>query len=342
MKHPVLYSLCAAFACSTAFAELSRVSVKGNQFVTADGRPIVFRGLAASDADKLERNAQWNKGYFEQAKAWGANVIRLPIHPAAWRIRGKDAYAKLLDQGVAWASEVGLYVVMDWHVIGNIETQRFLPGSSELYPTKLYDTTKEETLDFWRFMARRYRGNNTVAFFELFNEPATGGNMGECPWAVWKGFIESVIGAIRAEGGTAVPLVAGFNYGYDLTPVANSPIAAEGIGYVAHPYPMKREKPWPEKWTQDWGFVAEKYPAFATELGFCYADDKGAHIPVISDESYVDAITAYSAEKGISFAVWCFDPHWSPTLIKDWSFAPTKQGEFFKKAMLQTAQPKGQ
>lgn len=339
MKHLILYSLCAAFACSTAVAELSRVSVKGNQFVTAEGRPIVFRGLAASDADKLERNDQWNKGYFEQAKAWGANVIRLPIHPAAWRIRGKEGYAKLLDQGVAWAKDTGLYVVIDWHSIGNLQARRFLPGSSELYPVKLYDTTKEETLEFWRFMARRYAGNNTVACFELFNEPATGGNLGECSWADWKEFMETVIAAIRAEGGTAVPLVAGFNYGYDLTPVAQSPINADGVGYVAHPYPMKRQKPWPEKWTKDWGFVAEKYPVFASELGFCYADDKGAHIPVISDETYVDAIASYCAERGISYTVWCFDPHWSPTLIKDWTFAPTKQGDLFKKVLLQSAPP---
>jgi hypothetical protein len=336
MKRILLSALVLASLCPAASAELSRISVKGNQFVTADGKPIVFRGLAASDADKLERNAQWNKGYFEQGKAWGANLVRLPIHPAAWRIRGREGYAKLLDQGVAWAGEVGLYVIIDWHSIGNIQAQRFLPGSSELYPTKLYDTTKEETLDFWRFMAKRYAGNNTVAFFELFNEPATGGNLGECPWAQWKEFMESVIATIRAEGATTVPLVAGFNYGYDLTPVAKSPIAAEGIGYVAHPYPMKREKPWPEKWTKDWGFVAETYPVFASELGYCLAEDKGAHIPVISDDSYVEAITGYCAEKGISYAVWCFDPHWSPSLIKDWTFAPTRQGENFKKVMLQT------
>lgn len=338
MKRILFATFCVAFASTAAWAELSRVSVKGNQFVTAEGRPIVFRGLAASDLDKLKRNDQWNKGYFEQARTWGANVIRLPVHPAAWRIRGQERYSKLLDEGVAWAGEVGLYVIIDWHSIGNLEAQKFLGGSSELYPARLYNTTKEETLEFWRFMAKRYAGNNTVAFFELFNEPATGGDLGECSWERWKTFMESVITAIRAEGGTAVPLVAGFNYGYDLTPVAKSPLNAEGIGYVAHPYPMKREKPWPEKWTKDWGFVAEKYPVFASELGYCLAEDKGAHIPVISDDSYVEAITGYCAEKGISYAVWCVDPHWSPTLIKDWTFTPTRAGGNFKKAMLQAAQ----
>ena len=34
----------------------------------------------------------------------------------------------------------------------------------------------------------------------------------------------------------------------------------------------------------------------------------------------------------ISYAVWCFDPDWPPSLIRDWSFTPTRQGAYFKKA----------
>jgi aryl-phospho-beta-D-glucosidase BglC (GH1 family) len=320
-------------ACAPGFAELSRVSVQGNRFVTADGKTIVFRGLDASDPDKLERNDQWNRGYHEAAKSWGANIIRYPVHPAAWRIRGKESYLKLLDQGVGWARETGLYVIIDWHSMGNLCAGLFAPGYSELYPDRLYNTTQQETLEFWTTMAKHFAGDATVAFFELFNEPALGGKLGDCSWGQWRELMEQIIVAIRANGGTAVPLVAGFNYGYDLTPVVTAPIRAEGIGYVSHPYPMKRKAPWEDQWTKDWGFVAEKYPVFATEVGFCSADDKKAHIPVIGDETYGDALTAYCAKKGISYSVWCFDPHWGPTLIEDWSFAPTRQGKYFKQAM---------
>jgi hypothetical protein len=100
---------------------------------------------------------------------------------------------------------------------------------------------------------------------------------------------------------------------------------------------MKREKPWPAKWTEDWGFAAKKYPLILTEIGFCGPDEKGAHVPVISDESYGDAITAYCAERGISYTVWVFDPQWAPMLIEDWNFTPTRQGRYFKKALQQTA-----
>ena len=305
---------------------LPQVSVSGNKFM-AGGKVIVFRGLDASDPDKLEKDGHWNRDYFEAAKSWGANIIRFPVHPRAWRSRGKEAYLKLLDEGVKWAKELGLYVNIDWHSIGNLRT--------EMYQNAMYETTRKETYEFWRTMASHYKGNTTVAFFELFNEPTViNGQLGLCSWQDWKAMNEEMILIIRANGSKAIPLVAGFNWAYDLTPVANEPINAEGIAYVSHPYPMKREKPWEPKWTADWGFVAQKYPLMLTEIGFCGPDEKGAHVPVISDESYGDAITKYCEEKGISYSVWVFDPQWAPMLISDWNFTPTRQGRYFKQALL--------
>jgi endoglucanase len=338
MKKILLGGLCAALLATQSFAQLSHVSVQENHFVTADGRTIIFRGLDASDPDKLDRNGQWNKHYFEMAKSWGANIVRFPVHPAAWHIHGKENYIKLLDQGVEWAREAGLYVIIDWHSIGNLQEEKFFSNSSELYPQNLYDTTQMETLDFWRTMAKHFSGNNTVAFFELFNEPTVNPDLkiGTCTWPQWKTLMEKIIKEIRANGGTAVPLVAGFNFAYDLTPVAAEPLDVEGIGYVAHPYPMKASQPWDANWTHDWGFVADKYPVILTEVGFLEPGAPDNYNPITGDETYGDALTSYCAKHGISYTVWCFDPHWSPCLIKDWNFTPTREGAYFKKAMLQT------
>ncbi|HYF68856.1 MAG TPA: cellulase family glycosylhydrolase [Ohtaekwangia sp.] len=310
--------------------KLSQVSVQGNQFVTADGKPLVFRGLNTSDPDKLDSQGHWDKRYFEEMKSWSANVVRFPVHPTAWRKRGQEEYIKLLDKGVALAEEQGMYVIIDWHSIGNLK--------NEMYMRPMYETTIKETFEFWRTMANHYKGNTTVAFFELFNEPTVmRGELGSCTWAEWKKLMEEIILIVRATGSKAVPLVAGFNWAYDLTEINKNPIEAEGIGYVSHPYPQKRQKPWEKQWTQDWGYVAEKYPLILTEIGFCGPDDRGAHVPVISDESYGDAITKYTEERGISYVVWVFDPQWSPMLFTDWEFTPSRQGKYFKKAMQESA-----
>ena len=187
-----MFFLCTALASAALPADhLSRVVVKGNQFVTEDGKAIVFRGLDASDPEKLAQEQHWNREYWEAARSRGANIVRLPVHPLAWRAQGKDNYLKLLDQGVGWAKELRLYIIIDWHSIGNLAEEKY-------HRRDAYRTTKLETLEFWSTMARHYAGDNTVAFFELFNEPALGEKLGECSWQQWKQLMEDMISTWRA------------------------------------------------------------------------------------------------------------------------------------------------
>ena len=132
----------------------------------------------------------------------------------------------------------------------------------------MYDTTKQETYNFWRVMARHYAGHNTVAFYELFNEPTTYRNqLGPVSWDAWKKSVEEEITLIRAYNPQAIPMVAGFD---------------------------------------------------------CFGGREPAYGP---------AIFKYLESKGISWTVWCFDPEWGPTLIKNWNYDLNASGEAAKAAM---------
>lgn len=316
-------------AAQDSSTPLPLIRVEGNRFVGPDGETVMFRGFSFSDPDKLERDGQWNRALFEEARTrWNANVVRLPVHPAAWRARGEEAYLALLDDGLRWAEETSLYVIIDWHSIGNLRT--------ELFQAPMYNTTKTETLRFWQSIAARYGNRPVVAFYELFNEPTRfNGMLGRISWEDFKGYMEEIIYMVRAHGAQGIPLAAGFNWAYDLMEPAANPIDAPGVAYVTHPYPQKRPQPWEEQWQADWGFMAERYPVIATELGFMSADGPGAHIPVIADETYGEAIIDFFEERGISWVAWVFDPQWSPQLIQDWDFTPTLQGRFFRQKMME-------
>jgi endoglucanase len=315
-------------AALEAQAALPVVSVQGNHFVNATGATVIFRGLATSDPAELLKKGQWGRRYFEEARKWNANVVRIPVHPADWRRLGEAEYLKMLDDAVRWSGELGMYVIIDWHTIGNMLTG--------VYHLPMYVTSRDETFRFWYAIAERYKNNPVVAMYELYNEPTNrDGNMGPMPWGDYRRLIEDLTSMVQTINPRAIVLVAGFNWGYDLSQVRYDPVRASNVAYVTHPYPQKRREDWETNWQRDWGQVAEKYPIVATEFGFMDAKARGAHVPVIADEKYGEAIIAFFEKRGISWTPWVFDAEWAPQLIDDWNYTPSRQGAFFREKMRQ-------
>lgn len=337
--------------------EMPLVKVEGNHFITPDGKIILFRGIAVSDPDKIERQGHWNKGHFEKVKELGANIVRIPIHPVAWRERTPSAYLKMLEEAVNWCTDLKMYVILDWHTIGNLEM--------EMFQDPMYVTTKQETYDFWRKISGRFKGNNTVAFYELFNEPTTyRGQLGVCSWSDWKKLVENIITVIRFSDPETIPIVGGFDWAYDLTPLRIEPINASNIAYSTHPYSNKSPQPWAVTWEQNFGFAANTWPVFATEFSYDVMDmpdlidpDKGfvaGNFRLIDPEKgmtrgnikmkkaepidyngnhYGNQIIDYLEKKGISWCTWVFDPDWGGGKIKSWNYEPTEGLKFFSEAM---------
>lgn len=303
---------------------MEKISVEGNHFVRPNGETLVFRGLALADPAHLQNRGEWNEAYFKHAAQWNANLVRIPVAPERWRRLGKEAYLKLLDDGIAWAASNQLYVVIDWHSIGNLEDEKFHRGEGV--------TTLEETLDFWITIAQRYAGNNTVAFYEVFNEPTDfEGRLGTLSWDNWRIIMKAVVGEIRRYDPETIPVLSGLAWAYDLTNVREKPFDVEGIAYSVHLYPQKSKEPWEKNWEKTWGFVADTYPMIALEVGYMQADDTGAHKPCITtDKSHFgERAMTYFNKKGISWTAWCFYSTWYPTLV-DKKYRPAPgQGVFF-------------
>jgi len=53
--------------------------------------------------------------------------VRAHIYHANHHFHGGvlQEYLELLDRGIAWAGELGMYVIIDWHTIGNPITEVF-------------------------------------------------------------------------------------------------------------------------------------------------------------------------------------------------------------------------
>lgn len=315
------------------------LKTQNNKVVNSDGAIVTLRGVNIADMVKLTHEQQWSSALFDEVKAWGANVIRIPIHPLAWRQKGKAWFFNHLDEAVRWANQRDLYLILDWHSIGNLKSQ--------MYQHIMYETSMVETANFWRDIAYRYKGVNTIAVYEVFNEPThdfigTGaGSLGKITWDEWRELLETLVDIIQVYDPETISLVSGFNWAYDLSEVIEKPIRRDNIAYAIHPYPQKAKvteesiKNFTSTWQKQWGYIADTYPLMATELGWVNKAGKGAHIPVIHNgNTYGPAIVAFMKARDISWTAWAFDPDWAPVMIKDWHFTPTPQGEFFKEVLL--------
>ena len=163
-RFQTLAFVAAALLCSVScHAADGWITVKGNKFIDPQGNELILRGLCFPDPVKLVREGQWNEWYFAEAAGWGANVVRFAVHPSNLNSYGWEDTFLAMDQGIEWAKRFGMYVIMDWHSIGNLKDER--------YTSRMYNTTQEETFKFWRTVAQRYKDEPAVALYELFNEP---------------------------------------------------------------------------------------------------------------------------------------------------------------------------
>ena len=100
MKHAAVAALVLCCQAANA-AELPHaqdvIRVDGNRFVDESGATFVFRGVSIADPAKLLRDDQWSKRIFAAVRSWGANTVRLPVHPRAWRELGEERYLQLID-----------------------------------------------------------------------------------------------------------------------------------------------------------------------------------------------------------------------------------------------------
>lgn len=107
--------------------------------------------------------------------AAGMNHVRLPINARV--VMGADGC--LLDDGIAlvdqlieWCRTHGLWVILDLHGAPGGQTGTNIDdspnGEPELFTNGLY---RDLTIGLWRQLAERYREDETVAGYDLLNEP---------------------------------------------------------------------------------------------------------------------------------------------------------------------------
>lgn len=114
-----------------ADAKLSRLQVKGTKVVDSKGKAVTLKGVSTHGTAWFPQYV--NKKQFVSWKKFGANTIRLALYSDKSAGFSTSLYKKV-DEGVKYATQAGMYVIIDWHILsdGNpkenqAQAKKFLP-----------------------------------------------------------------------------------------------------------------------------------------------------------------------------------------------------------------------
>ena len=283
----------------SAASPLSRLAVDGNRIVDEEGNTVMLRGISLVD---IGAQRLWYGGFewpidFITGEGWYPNVVRLPVYPP--KVQGyrspypfpftpagnEQYYQTLLKPLVNYATEQGLYVIIDFHQISDTDEYHH-----------------QQALDFWTFIAPRFAGHPNV-IFEVFNEPID--DISRDPSTRWQHFhprAQEWVETIREYAPENLVIVGGPIWAQSIGPAVHTPIEGTNIAYAAHPYPFN----W-NSWLQGQiSSVAAKYPVILTEFGFGFRE---------GDESFGPIIREFAQEHSLHWTAWVLSHDWGPPML---------------------------
>lgn len=206
-----------ADASGTPLANHGALSVKGTDLVDKNGKVYQLKGVSTHGLAWFPDYV--NKEAFASLSEYGVNAMRLAMYTAEYggycNGGDKNKLESLIDQGVQACTELGMYVIVDWHILSDGDP----------------NTNKGDAKVFFETMSKKYAGNDNV-IYEICNEPCNG-----TTWEQIKVYAEEIIPIIRANDKNAVIIVGTPNWSQDVDIASENPITGyENIMYAVHFY----------------------------------------------------------------------------------------------------------
>ena len=229
-----------------------RLQVSGTKLTDESGNIIQLRGVSTHGISWFPDYVNYD-AFATLRDDWGANVVRIAMYPEEYNgyLSGGDkaALKQIIDNGVNYATDLGMYVIIDWHVLNYAPSRH-----------------TQEACDFFAEMASKYSGHDNV-IYEICNEPVG---------ADWnsdiKPYAETVIGTIRQFDDHSLILVGTNTWSQDVDSVVGNTLDDGNVMYVAHFYAGTHKENIRNKISTA---LNAGVPVFISECSICDASGNG-------------------------------------------------------------------
>lgn len=254
------------------------LQVSGTQLTNKDGHAVQLKGISTHGLSWFPEYV--NKECFRQLREeWNVNVIRLAMYTSEYGgyCSGGDqeALKELIRNGVEYASELDMYVILDWHILSDGNPNTYL----------------DQARDFFQEMSQDYASRNNV-LYEICNEPN-----GSTSWSDIKAYAEEIIPVIRNNDEDGIIIVGTPNWSQYVDQAAADPISGyDNIMYSLHFYAATHKDSLRKAMTDA---IDAGLPIFVSEYGICDASGNGS-IDENQARKWIDVMNQY----GISYVAW--------------------------------------
>lgn len=296
--------------------------------ITYNGSPVRLRGVAMEDVyDYSSEGRDVATDYARIANNWKANVVRISVHPSTWRDH-KDETLALLREHVDEATNAGLFVIVDYHVIGFPDGYYQSVPPEWGAPPDLYDSDFDLAKDFWTTVSGEINDGRVV--FELWNEPVdevelSPSDPNASKWAELKPYFNQLIDIIRGNGNQSVILASGNHWAYNLKGIKDDLLEDSNTAYTWHVYAGHDENK-PARWAQALDGLEGVRPVLVTEWGFKPRTNE--HFQGTARTFGNKFRDQFLEGRGLHSTAWCWSPYYSPELLKRGWSGRTTWGNF--------------
>ena len=262
---------------STPYGQHGALHVENGKLTDENGNTVQLYGMSTHGIAWFPQYINYDS-FRTLRDDWNTNCIRLAMYTAEYggycAGGDKEQLKQLVKDGVSYATELGMYVIVDWHILSDCDPNQ----------------NKDEAIAFFREMAEVFADNDNV-LYEICNEPNGGTS-----WDSIKSYAEEVIPVIRAQKPDAVILVGTPTWSQEIDKAAASPLDDSNVMYTLHFYAGTHKDDLRNRLET---CVQNNLPVFVSEFGMCEASGNGAN-DFVSTTKWLDLLNKYQ----ISFCCW--------------------------------------